>query len=159
MEIINAVNTVNKLDFILYESVFNKYIDCHNIMKKFISKITNEKICIGNPNYIDYTKCIEIKNENNTLEIIISKFNDLIYNFNIYININSDFNELTKISNEIYKINVIPLNSINNINDAINIIDNINSIISINEENLINKILDYTEDNTFLLEMIDNNFR
>ena len=42
----DILKSIDKLDSILYESIINKYINCHNNMKKFIILINNKKIDI-----------------------------------------------------------------------------------------------------------------
>jgi hypothetical protein len=122
----NISNSVDKLDFILYEDIFNKYIKNREMLKKFICKLNNTKYTIGSNDISDKSILNSVDNldfilyedifnkyikQKKNMSIFISKINNYECIFNRkYI----DFPDNMLNINDIYlKIVLLQLNKLN----------------------------------------------
>ena len=161
MEQTNILNSVDKLDFILNETLFNKYNRQCTIMQKFINDLNNN---VYNDNK-DFIKCPEyILNEKNCIETITLNLKTMINKFNNYrLNNNKELeNILKKINTVNLLISVGKINSKNFhiITDFMKTIeDDIDTFIIHNEYNSLMQFINNGKDETeFLLNYIDENY-
>lgn len=167
----SILNSVDELDFILYEDLFNKYIEQKNTMKAFISGLNN-------PDYKEHIDFIQFPNfilndednSDNFVTIIISNLNKMVYDFNNHTFHNINTNEVKCIKKKISTLNLliefkcINKNNYKRIIDFIQTINNsiknaiANDISNFNSKNLISSIVNCNDDTVFLLNYIDENY-
>lgn len=161
MEQTNILNSVNKLDLILNENLFNKYNQQYTIMQNFIS-ILNSSVYNVHP---DFIKCPDyILNDEKCIESIMLNLNKIIHKFNTHV-----FDNNEEIKNILKKINTVNIlisidkinpNNFHIINDHMKTIKiDINTfIINDNHIKLMQVINNGSEDTEFLLNYIDENY-
>lgn len=167
----SVLNSVDELDFILYEDLFNKYIEQKNTMKAFISRLNKPDYNV-HPDFIHLPAFILNDDDNTDIFIttIISNLNKMVYDFNKHIFHNVNTKEVKCIIKKINTLNLlIEFKCINknNYKRIIDFIQTINvgiqnaiagDISNFNSENLMSSILDSNNDTEFLLNYIDENY-
>jgi hypothetical protein len=167
----SVLNSVDELDFILYEDLFNKYIEQKNTMKAFISRLNNPDYNV-HPDFIQFPAFIlnDEDNTDNFIKDIISNLNKMVYDFNKHIFHNINTKEVKCIIKKINTLNLLIEFKCINKNNYKRIIDFIQAInvgiqnaiasdiANFNSENLMSSILDYNNDTEFLLNYIDENY-
>jgi hypothetical protein len=153
----NILDKIDKIDLILYDSIFDKYIECTKYIEKIIYSINNTNT--KNTDYINYPEYFIIQDENNNLSYIITKLNELIINFNNYSQEQLDKNDVIEITIQINCITGL-LKDNKNHNLVIDLIDRLNNIINNNRINIkyTDIICNYKDDTDFLLDFIDKNY-
>lgn len=147
------LNNMNNIDSILYESLLENNINSDNDM--FINMVCNDNILLSHPNYICF-------NGDNYLTMDINKrINYLLYTINTYTFPNSDINFISSIISKIETVAKLNTNlSFANFTIIVYVIETIqkklvNRFVMDNTNNLINSILEYSEDIQFLSDAID----
>lgn len=161
MENINILNSIDKLDYILNEDIFNKYNQQCVIMQKTINEI-NSSMCEDHPDFIKFPD--NLLNDSNYMTNVMPNLKKLIHSFYNHIIENN-----TEIKNILKKINTVDIlinigkindNNCHIINDFMKTIqDDIDTFIIEEEHNKLMLFILTKRDNTeFLLNYIDENY-